>query len=124
MGVSVSDTKPETRIATEIVAANSRNTRPTTPPMKKTGMNTATSDSVIETMVKPISREPFERRVERLHPLFDVADDVLQHHDGVVDDEADRQRQRQQRDIVDRVAEHVHRRERADQRDRAARASG
>ena len=58
MGVSVSDTKPETRIATEIVTANSRNTRPTTPPMNNTGMNTATSDSVIDTMVKLISRAP------------------------------------------------------------------
>ena len=58
IGVSVSDTKPETRIATEITAANSRNTRPTTPPMKNTGMNTATSDSVIDTIVKAISREP------------------------------------------------------------------
>ncbi len=57
MGVSVSDTKPETRIATEMVTANSRNTRPTTPPMNSTGMNTATSDNVIDTMVKPISRE-------------------------------------------------------------------
>ena len=46
-------------IATEIVTANSRNTRPTMPPISSTGMNTATSENVIDTMVKPISREPF-----------------------------------------------------------------
>ncbi len=28
------------------------------PPMNSTGMNTAASDSVMETMVKPISRDP------------------------------------------------------------------
>ena len=46
-------------IATEIETANSRNTRPTMPPISSTGMNTAISENVIETMVKPISREPF-----------------------------------------------------------------
>ena len=46
-------------IATEIDTANSRNTRPTMPPISSTGMNTAISEKVIDTMVKPISREPF-----------------------------------------------------------------
>ena len=41
-----------------MVTANSRNMRPTTPPMNRTGMNTATSDSVIDRMVKPISLLP------------------------------------------------------------------
>ena len=59
IGVSVSETKPETRIATVIVTANSRNTRPTTPLISSTGMNTATSEKVIERMVKAISLEPF-----------------------------------------------------------------
>ena len=45
-------------IATEIVTANSRNTRPTMPPISSTGMNTAISENVIEMMVKPISRAP------------------------------------------------------------------
>ena len=44
----------------EMVAANSRNTRPTTPPMKNTGMNTATSDTVIDRIVKPISLAPLK----------------------------------------------------------------
>ncbi len=59
MGVRVSETKPEMMIAIEMVTANSRNTRPTMPPIKRTGMNTAISEKVIDTMVKPISREPF-----------------------------------------------------------------
>ena len=50
--------------------------------------------------------------------ILDVAVDVLQHDDGVVDDEADRQHQREQRQRVDGEAEHVHQREGADQRHR------
>ena len=58
IGVSVSETNPETRIATLIVTANSLNNRPSRPPMNSTGMNTATSDNVIDRIVKPISAEP------------------------------------------------------------------
>ena len=56
--MSESETAPETRIATPIVTANSWSRRPMMPPMKRTGRNTATRESVIETMVKAISREP------------------------------------------------------------------
>ena len=60
-----------------------------------------------------------ERCVERAFTvLLGVPDDVLQHDDRIVDDEADRQRQRHQRDVVDRKAEQVHHGERRDQRDR------
>ena len=41
-----------------IVIANSRNSRPTMPPMKSSGMKTAASDSVIDMMVKPTSAAP------------------------------------------------------------------
>ena len=40
------------------VTANSRNSRPTMPDIRRIGMKTASSDTVIETMVKPISRAP------------------------------------------------------------------
>ncbi len=40
------------------VIANSWNSRPRMPPMKISGMNTATSDRLIDTTVKPICREP------------------------------------------------------------------
>ena len=50
--------KPENMIAMLIVTANEKKKRPTTPPIRRIGMNTATSDSVIERTVKPISLEP------------------------------------------------------------------
>ena len=48
------------------------------------------------------------RRLAHLH----VPDDVLEHHDRVVDDEADRERQRHQRQVVEAVVEQIHHRER------------
>jgi len=59
MGVRVRDTTPEMRMATASVIANSRNRRPTMSPMKRSGMRTAMSDTVRETIVKPICSEPF-----------------------------------------------------------------
>ena len=44
--------------------------------------------------------------------------DVLDHDDGIVDHEADRDRQRHQREVVEAVAELVEHRESADQRQR------
>ena len=49
---------------------------------------------------------------------LDVADDVFDHHDGVVDHEADGDGQPHQRQIVDAVAEQVHGAERGDDRER------
>ena len=45
-----------------------------------------------------------DRRVERLHALLDVAEDVLEHDDGVVDDEADGEHHGEKRQRVDREA--------------------
>ena len=58
IGVNVSDTIRETTIDTATVTANSRNSRPTIPPIRKSGMNTAISDMDIDRMVKPISAAP------------------------------------------------------------------
>jgi len=58
IGVRMSETTPDIRIATLTVTANSRNSRPIKPPISSSGMNTAVSDRVIETIVKPISCEP------------------------------------------------------------------
>ena len=41
------------------VIANSRNSRPTMPPISSSGMKTATSETEIEMIVKPISPAPF-----------------------------------------------------------------
>ena len=59
-----------------------------------------------------------DRRLERRAAMLDVAIDVLNHHDGVVDHEADGDRQRHQRQIVETEVEQVHRRARAEQRER------
>ena len=58
MGVSVSDTTADTAMAMLRVTANSRNSRPTIPPSSRSGMKTASSETVIETMVKPICLAP------------------------------------------------------------------
>ena len=58
MGVVVSEIASEIRIATESTTANSRNSRPTMPPMARMGMNTAISDRLIAITVKPTSRAP------------------------------------------------------------------
>jgi hypothetical protein len=58
------------------------------------------------------------RRLLARHALLHVPEDVLQHDDRVVHDEADREHHRKERERVDGEAEEVHERERADQRDR------
>ena len=58
IGVSVSEMKPDSRMAMLIVMANSKKKRPTMPPMNRIGMKTATSDKVIDSTVKPISLAP------------------------------------------------------------------
>ena len=59
IGVNVSDTMADTAIVIDSVTANSRNSRPTMPPISKSGINTAISETLIDTMVNAISREPF-----------------------------------------------------------------
>ena len=65
-----------------------------------------------------------QRRLHARHAGFDVARDVLQHDDRVVDDEAGRDRQRHQRQIVEAVAEQIHRRRRCRSARPAPRRSG
>ena len=61
IGVSVSEITADSVIAIASVTANSRNSRPTMPPMNSSGMNTASSDAVMLTIVKPICLAPVER---------------------------------------------------------------
>ena len=58
IGTSVSETTAERTIVIASVTANSWNSRPTTSPMNSSGMRTAISDTVNDTIVKPISSEP------------------------------------------------------------------
>ncbi len=67
--MKLSETKPEIRIATAIVTENSWSSLPTMPPMNRTGMNTATSDSVMEMIVKPISFEAANAASIRPFPI-------------------------------------------------------
>ena len=99
-----------------MVTANSCSRRPMIPPMNNSGMKTAARDSVIDRMVKPISPAPSMAACNGRLAHFHVADDVLQHDDGVIHDESDRQRQCHQRKIVEAVAQQVHHRESADDR--------
>ena len=100
------------------VMANSRNSRPTTSPMNSSGISTAISEMVSEMMVKPICSEPLSAASSGGSPCLDVARDVLDHHDRVVDDEARGDGQRHQRQVVEAEAQEVHGAERADQRQR------
>ena len=102
-------------MANAIVRPKLRRNLPGMPPMKATGRKTAMSESVVARTARPISLVALDGRDHRrLFLLLDVAEDVLEHDDGVVDDDADRERQREQRDGVEREAGPPHRRERAD----------
>ena len=67
-----------------------------------------------------------ERRLERFFALLDMAGDILEHHDRVVDDEADRDGEGHEREIVETVAGRPHERAGAEQgeRNRNARNDG
>jgi len=58
IGVAVSDTIIEMKMAIDRTTANSRNKRPTIPGISRIGMNTAISEILIESTVKPISCAP------------------------------------------------------------------
>ena len=118
IGASVSDTSAETAIEAVTVKANSRNRRPMMPPMSSSGMNTAISETLIDSTVKPISREPLIAASNGGVAVLDVAVDILDHDDGIVDHEADRDGQRHQREVVEAEVEQVHGRARAEQRQR------
>ncbi len=58
IGVRVRDTTAEIMMVTASVTANSRNSRPTTPPINSSGISTAISETVSERIVKPICSAP------------------------------------------------------------------
>ncbi len=59
-----------------------------------------------------------QRRVQRRHALLEIARDVLDDHDGIVDHEAGRNRQGHEREIVEAEPAQVHHTEGADEGDR------
>ena len=58
-GVPFSETTIDTSTEIDSTMANSRNSRPTMPPIARMGMKAAISDRLIDSTVKPISRAPF-----------------------------------------------------------------
>ncbi len=64
----VRETSSEIITAADRVTANSRNSRPTCPPMNSSGMNTATSEMLIDNTVKPTSRAPSRAAEKRSIP--------------------------------------------------------
>ena len=97
----------EISIETDTATANWRNSWPLMPGMKATGTNTDSSTSVMAMIGAVISRHRLLGRFgdRELRLLLDDALDILDDHDGVVDDDADRQHQRQQRHGVGRIAD-------------------
>ncbi len=69
MGVVVSDTASDTRMATDSTTANSRNSRPMIPPISRIGMNTATSDRLMDITVEPICAAPVMAAVSGSMPI-------------------------------------------------------
>ena len=118
MGVSVKLTSMLTMIVAAIVMPNDFRNRPTMPSIMAIGKNTATSESVMASTARPISAVAARRLVRRAALLFDVAKDVLHHHNRVVDHDAHRKRQRQQREAVQGEAHVIDDREGGDDRSR------
>ena len=116
--MSVSETSPLARMEITMVMENSRKMRPISPLMNTSGMKTAASESVMARIVKLISLADFSDASKALQSFLHQPDGVLQEHDGVIDQEADRQRERHERKVVEAVAEQVHGDERKQQRER------
>ena len=101
IGVTVSEITIDIRIAKVSVYENSRTNLPIMPGMNNKGMNTAIKERLIDTTVKAICLAPSRAAVHPAHPLFECGFDIFDHHDGVVDDKADGNRERHERKIVD-----------------------
>ena len=122
MGVSESEIRPEISTATAMVMENSRSSRPMIPSRNSTGMNTATSEMVMEMMVKPTSRAPSKAASHARFAHLHVAHDVLQHDDRVIHHEAHRKRHGHHGKRVDGEAEQLHGGKGAEQRKRHGKA--
>ena len=104
-GLKVSDTKQEISVEAAIVTANWRKNCPVMPDRNADGTNTAHSVSAIEISAPPTSRMVTWAASAGLHASLEIALDILHHDDGVVDHDADRKHETEQRQIVQRNAE-------------------
>ena len=105
IGVSVKLTSSETMIANDIVSATLLKNRPGMLCINATGRKITTSESVVAMTARPISLVASIAASNGLIALLlDVPEDVFEHHDRVVDDDADRKRQAQHRRAIERDA--------------------
>ena len=81
-------------------------------------MNTAIKEKLIDSTVKADLARTFEGRLVWRLAILDMAVNVLDHDDGVADDESDRDGKCHQRQVVETEIKQVHHRERAEERQR------
>src|ERR1035438_5008651 len=79
MGVAVSETTMETAMATDSVTANSRKRRPTMPPIRSRGMNTAISETLMVNTVELRGRIGFTCVAARVFAHANASPDGLLH---------------------------------------------
>src|ERR1019366_10052677 len=70
IGVRVKETRSETAMAKAEVKPKELMKRPTIPPMKPTGRNTASRESVVAITARPISLVPSTACLHRGHAFF------------------------------------------------------
>jgi hypothetical protein len=122
IGSRVKDTNSEIRTAAETMRPNWKKKRPMMPPMKATGRNTATMQKVVASTASPISLVPSMAawRCDLPKPMWRMM--FSRTTMAVVDQDADGERQRHQREHVQREAEGRHHHEGAEHRDRQGEA--
>ena len=117
-GLSVSELSAERIVETAIVRANWRKNCPVMPVMNTQGRNTQVSTRPMAISGAGDLGHGLVGGRARRQPLLDVVLGGLDHHDRVVDHDADGQHQPEQRERVEAEAHHGHGGERADDRHR------
>ena len=109
IGVRVKETSKLTSTATAAVRPNWYRKRPEMLDMKETGTKMTTRLKVVAMTARPDLRRGGPRGLKRPHLLLlDEAEDVLQHDDGVVDDNAHHQHQGEHGHAVEGEVERLH----------------
>ena len=104
-GVKLSASSSDVSSAAVIVIASARKKLPVTPVTAISGRNTTTGVMVEPISGVVISCSAVRTASTRVCPAVAMHDDVLHHHDGVVDDQADGRSQPAQRHQVEALAD-------------------
>ena len=113
-GLRVSELNAERTVETAIVKANWRKNRPVIPVMNTQGTNTRGQHQADGDHRRRDLGHRLMGGGARRHPLFDMVFRGLDHHDGVVNDDADGQHQAEQRKRVEAEPHQRHGGESAD----------